>query len=93
MEPETDTCCVQPCKDPECLPPCNWCKVECLCTTGSRDSEWGPSETPELVIAGLFLILHDRFSREYLPETDGPPSTREVFNRLTNWAEKTVFGA
>lgn len=41
---------------------------------------------PEKVIALDLLILHERLSREWLPEYDGPPSTREVYERLILWA-------
>lgn len=62
--------------------PCTACEPDCPCVT--------KGVTPEMVLAEDILLLRDRLSREWLPETDGPPSTREVFERLTMWAKRTV---
>lgn len=49
-----------------------------------------PNLTPERVLAEDILRLHKHLAYEWLPETDGTPSTREVYERLINWAKRTV---
>lgn len=62
--------------------PCTACYPGCPCLKESK--------TPEMVLALDILTLRERLGRDWLAETDGPPSTREVFDRLTAWAKKTV---
>ena len=59
----------------------------------SDDCSCHGQQSPEEVIATDILMLTDRLSRDWLPEYDGGegvPHTRELYERLRKWAERTV---
>lgn len=52
-------------------------------------------ETAEQAVAADILELAERLSHDWFPEYDGgdnSPSTRELYERLKRWAERTVNG-